>query len=558
MPQKWIKLLCIQGMLKQSSFAFWKCAFFVDNVVFQKRNTKNIHWVCILFFLVAKKILYTMATLLESKSPTGPLVWNEHNESVSPEEKNLPVNQDVEDAVNPLPLRKARKNIRFHPSVDEQLNKRKNALRGKVQQLAQSVQERDSDALEKLVTILVSERPVDIYCHVPNILTLALTKSSPQIQRDLGTCFKYGFGVELDKKNAFMLYQHAAATGDALAQYRLAICYDKGSGVNRDMLQAVVMYEQAAIQGIRGAMFNLAMCFAEGNGVDANVEKAVGWYTTAVEHGCNKSANNLAVFYQQGTGVPRDEKTAVALLRFASSKGNSKAKFNLAECYRRGECGVEKNIEKAFSIYQEVIDEKIPSVDFQLARCYERGLGTSVDFKKAFVLYRRASLAGIIEAHTSCGIMHFNGTAPQGKNFYKAFSSFLKAAEHSDDEAQYNAGYCLENGLGTSVDVKAAVLMYIKSTDQGNPKAMNNLAYLYLNGIGVEKDPEKAIVLFETSAELNYHPAQRNLATCHQFGFGVPENMEIAIEWFQEAARNGNEDAKSELKKITKTGCSIS
>ncbi|SUA35716.1 TPR repeat protein [Neisseria zoodegmatis] len=74
--------------------------------------------------------------------------------------------------------------------------------------------------------------------------------------------------IESENKNfekAFKLYQIAADTGFAPAQYNLGIAYHNGEGVRPDFKEAVKWYELAANQGWRPAIAVLVDIYSRGS-----------------------------------------------------------------------------------------------------------------------------------------------------------------------------------------------------------------------------------------------------------------------------------------------------
>ncbi|KAK3821336.1 MAG: hypothetical protein J3Q66DRAFT_280083 [Benniella sp.] len=67
---------------------------------------------------------------------------------------------------------------------------------------------------------------------------------------ELGICFRHGWGVEKNKKNAAYYFEIAANLGDPDAQNDLAWCYYHGVGVKKDMYKAAKYYRLASAQGV--------------------------------------------------------------------------------------------------------------------------------------------------------------------------------------------------------------------------------------------------------------------------------------------------------------------
>ncbi len=80
------------------------------------------------------------------------------------------------------------------------------------------------------------------------LLTYAYRGYAPA-ENEVGDCYYYGWGVELDYERAVIWFRRAAGHGLCRAQYNLGFCYATGRGTARDKLAAIYWYEKAARQG---------------------------------------------------------------------------------------------------------------------------------------------------------------------------------------------------------------------------------------------------------------------------------------------------------------------
>ena len=129
-----------------------------------------------------------------------------------------------------------------------------------------------------------------------------------------------------------------------------------------------------------------------------------------------------------------------------------------------------------------------------------------------------------------------------------AQASLLRAAEAGSAGAQFNLGLCYDKGRcgGISKNKDEAIKWYTKSAEQGNENAQNNLAILLL-----KTDPKTANYWFEQSAQQGNQKAQYNLASMYsdpQFGL---TNKVRAYAWLSEAAKNGFNQAQTELDRLS-------
>lgn len=81
------------------------------------------------------------------------------------------------------------------------------------------------------------------------------------------------------------------------------------------------------------------------------------------------------------------------------------------------------------------------------------------------------------------------------KNHTKAFHYFLSATEKDEDaDSWYNAGYCLQNGLGTEVDLPRAASFYKKAvTKYGHFGSAYLLGLMHYDGKGVSRSVPDAL-----------------------------------------------------------------
>lgn len=112
---------------------------------------------------------------------------------------------------------------------------------------------------------------------------------SPEATFYLADCYSSGLlGLEVDAKEAFILYQTAAKAGHAQAAYRVAVCYEMGQedggGTRRDPNKAFHWYQRAATLGDTPAMYKLGVIQLKGLlGQQRNPKEALNWLKRAAE-----------------------------------------------------------------------------------------------------------------------------------------------------------------------------------------------------------------------------------------------------------------------------------
>jgi localization factor PodJL len=129
-----------------------------------------------------------------------------------------------------------------------------------------------------------------------------------------------------NKEQAIGLLARAAASGEPVAQYRLATIYGEGHGVAPDPAKAFHWYVSAAQSGNRKAMSNLALAYAQGSGTTKNPVEAARWFSKAAQLGLVDAQFDLAVLYERGLGVPQSLMDAYRWYLIAAKSGDKESK----------------------------------------------------------------------------------------------------------------------------------------------------------------------------------------------------------------------------------------
>jgi len=68
-------------------------------------------------------------------------------------------------------------------------------------------------------------------------------------QNNLGLCYEYGRGCDINEMKAFQWYSESSKQGNARGQYNLGYMYEKGRGCKQSNKEALIWYSKAARQG---------------------------------------------------------------------------------------------------------------------------------------------------------------------------------------------------------------------------------------------------------------------------------------------------------------------
>lgn len=221
--------------------------------------------------------------------------------------------------------------------------------------------------------------------------------------------------------DAYQDWRADADRGDAASALYLGVLYDTGFGVPQDYRQALAWYEVAAANGSQTAMFNAAVMYDAGRGTATDPQAARAWYERAAAQGYGRAEYNLGLIYQSGEGVAANRTQAVRLFRAAATHGISAARFHLAAlgapvaaAQPRLQEGVARPMEdlamanfqraqrallsrgamqaeQAVALFRTAAEEGNPLAAYNLAYCYEHGLGVRPNLDQALAWYRRSA-----------------------------------------------------------------------------------------------------------------------------------------------------------------------
>lgn len=162
------------------------------------------------------------------------------------------------------------------------------------------------------------------------------TMLSPEDMNSIGLCYWEGHIIPLDYKKAVKWYRYSAQQGNKVAEFNLYVCYNRGTGVEKDPQKALEWLRKAAKHGYPDAQDLLGECYYTGDNVRRNRRIAKLWFDKAMR---------LAL----------EQKRVVTLNSFGMK-------------YQFGECGFEKDIERAIFFYEKAGESGLPlSMSFLLS-----------------------------------------------------------------------------------------------------------------------------------------------------------------------------------------------
>lgn len=373
--------------------------------------------------------------------------------------------------------------------------------------------------------------------------------------------------------------------GEAI--YLLGSCIEQGVGFRRaDPITAVGLYREAAKSGVKAARRALAKCYLYGSGVEKDVLAGKYWLIKAIKDNNDPEAMALlAMNYENGI-FPADESDYQEFTDLSHSELQRHVaktpNIQISESIKSANAPemADKSDEDDFEhvkwssgpgteIIQKVDKQKTNrnerrdyrecyywakrSADlgctagfYQLARCYEVGIGVAIDLEQCVSLYRKAVDLGYAPAQFSLACFYCSGCVVEKRDTKKAHELLSEAAESGYTPAMISLAtlYTLESKTHTRV-VEAAptnrfrnalTTSLIKLRD---PKTVALTVY--------DENLKKAMVWWRRAAKRGSRQAQYELALCFRDGRGVEVNLAKALYWMRQAAEAGLPEAQLEL-----------
>jgi TPR repeat protein len=158
------------------------------------------------------------------------------------------------------------------------------------------------------------------------------------------------------------------------------------------------------------------------------------------------------------------------------------------------------------SIFDSITDESIEIADNEYDEAMQlsdrANMPTKEMLEKAFKLYKSAAEKGNIFAMHNLARSYQNGKFTS-INYDEAFEWYLNASKFGFAGSQNNLGDMYENGKGTKQSYSDAVYWYTQAAMQGEPTAYFSLGSIYKDGLGVQKNlVESALWLTLAKANL--------------------------------------------------------
>ncbi|NML40661.1 SEL1-like repeat protein [Chitinophaga sp. G-6-1-13] len=200
-------------------------------------------------------------------------------------------------------------------------------------------------------------------------------------------------------------------------------------------------------------------------------EDAIRYYKKAADKGNKDAMNDLGFLYETIDGYI-DDIAAFDWYARGVAAGSPHAANGLGNCYQHG-IGTSPDIRKAQELYLQAASQHIPHAHYNLGMLYYEGIKVPKDDQQALKHFVYASRLGI-DCYNYVGTL--SEVAEDYKNAVDAYRSGIK---NKDGYCAFNMARLYELGLGVKSDARKALSHYMKAVDFGMDDALLELRRMY-------------------------------------------------------------------------------
>lgn len=356
----------------------------------------------------------------------------------------------------------------------------------------------------------------------------AVKQDEPEAFTMLGRCYHQGNGVAEDFQKALAYYEEGYQLGSVSSGVALALTHIDGKFRKKDYDFAFELLDTLEIPPSNPShLYYLGLCHCEGYGTEKDMETGISYMEQAAEQNLPTAQLYLAHHY-----LNSNPEQAVSLFITLSLGGNAAAQYQLAQCYESG-IGTAKNRDKMYFWFSESSENGHLGATVRLATMYDK----AKNYQRAFPLYQKASALG--HSHSQCRLGQyylsppFSDLTPSPKD---AFLWLEKSVQAGYAPALYHLATCFQHGYGTAVNLSRSLALYQQSAEKHDPRSQLAFASCYEHGIGMPSNHHLAFFWYEQAA-LHPHPSgQFHLARCYQKGIGTAVDTKEALYWYRQSA----------------------
>lgn len=364
-------------------------------------------------------------------------------------------------------------------------------------------------------------------------------------------------------------YKKTCRQGGVDACFKLGQRFQSGGkGVYQNRKRAAHWFEKAANLDHDISQMRLGLKFRSSKyGVEKNDEKSSFWLEKAkinAEKGVkNTNADShyvLAVLYANGyAGLEKDKDKALSLFQKAAELGSVSAQYIVGNRYMSG-TGVTKDIHKAIHWFEKAAHQGNARAQNSLGNIYKTGQGVMPDIEQAFFWYEKARDNGGNSSRADFLNEALEEVAENNpkKFIQKVDMSGVKSYEQRCLDENASSCFILGNayflGAGIKKNYKESIKWLEKAAIKKHKRAQYTLGFMYEKGWGVKYDLEQAFIWYEQAAQLGSEKAKYKLGNFYTSGRGVDKDMKQAFIWYEKAAKDGYIKAQNKVGDLYRHG----
>ncbi len=297
-----------------------------------------------------------------------------------------------------------------------------------------------------------------------------------------GELYYLGKNVDKDYYKAREYFEKAAKEGNEHAESYLGLFYEKGYGGEKDINKALYWYKKAALKGNIFSQYSLGFIYYEGEEIEQNLDYAFKWYKEAAEKGFAPSQYALSYLYKNGEGCEKNNVKAYYWLEESADNDFEDAYYILGQSYLEGNSIIDTDYKKAFFYLSKGVNKKDKNCLESLGDMYYWGLYVKEDKKKAFSLYDDSINEGNVSLYYKLGKLY-----EEEDNLEEALINYYKGHENGNINSTQRLGVMYLNGEGVNEDREKGLEYLKKAVKVGDSNSIYILGLVLLN-----KDREKA------------------------------------------------------------------
>ncbi len=384
----------------------------------------------------------------------------------------------------------------------------------------------DNGLEDALFDVGVSYKKLGKYEKAFEYFMAGAKKDDPDCQRQVGTAYFEGRGVERDLSEAIFWIERAKENGDEDSDFNLGLCYQE----IEEYEKAFQHFMLAAEDGDAAAQCEVGMAYYRGEGVEQDYDQAVLWLKKATEQDDPQGWYVLGVCYLDGKGTAQDYRKASDCLYRAAEMGNEGAMRVIVQNY--------EDVWKT-----PATGENLPADADQESKA----AWDAIDDDPEYAVEVLTDLASKGHKPSRNWLVSYYYSVAKDNELMCYW--LLQQAELGDSSAISLMSTHYQRGIGVEEDEEKG-FRWLQDLCRRHPdymEARTQLALCFLDGTGVEQDREKGLAILRKAAEDGHPYAQDRLGYA---SFYLLRDANQAEYWLRQAISKGYKPAEKHLSEI--------